>query len=121
MASGDTALPWGSNEGLHTGTTSSCMSSSARVPAQFSTCAGVPAYSAASNSASAKRKGRVRVSMCTTTSGCSAAKPRRRGTSQRVAKVGTAASDSDPPSPWCAMASSVSRSMASRRRAIWRA
>jgi hypothetical protein len=59
--------------------------------------------------------------MWTVMSGWRRAKSGRRGISQRVAKVGTAASCSEPPTPWRAIASSVSRSMLSSWRVIWRA
>ena len=105
--------PWMS-KGLYTGTMSSANRRRARVPAQLATCWAVPAYSAASNAVSANKKGRVRVSMCTVSSGCSADSAGRRGISQRVAKVGTAASCTPPP-PWPAITSSVSCSSPCKR------
>jgi len=97
--SGDSARAVGSKDGAHTGTSASSISSAERVPAQLAICSGVPAYSAASNSVSANRKGRVRVSICTTNSGCASASAGKRGISQRPAKVGTAASAMDRADP----------------------
>ena len=58
--------------------------------------------------------------MFTTTSAFFDWKSARRGSSQRVAKVGTTASSSTLPAPWCAITASVSCSIASSRGAIWR-
>ena len=124
-SSGSAAIAWGvsgcrkasalAKAGLYTGTMSSVNRRRARVPAQLATCSAVPAYSAASNVVSANKKGRVRVSMCTVSSGCSADNAGRRGISQRVAKVGTAASCTPPPPPWPAITSSVSCSSPCKR------
>jgi hypothetical protein len=121
QGAGSTSWPLGSKRGLHTGSTSSSIRRVAWVPAHCCSCCGVPAQMAASMPVSVNRNGRVRVSKCTSSSGRSAASPGRRGMSQRVAKVGTAASVRLSPCPRRPISSSASRSIASRRGPTWRA